>query len=347
MSYTQLTARVNDQALEVLNLPLLASGGEDVVRISIDFCALWDGYGKAAVFYRKGGPIYHIPVVNDAVVIPWEVMTTAGTLFFGVLGVAENTRTTEVIRLSVEQGAISEATAEPAEPTPEIYQQILAAYGLAEARLNNMMALHPGEGLLEYTFSDDVVEGKVVCNGSVAAISFYLNGAGTILAPGERYSVDLPKEFAPLFNAELSLVAGAAMSPAFEVNIPARDANLTAEVVKTILPEGEYSARLIITSNSEGDTSVELSGYRGYGTFAIAHIRIDELTDIRVGVDGSVYDSAGSAVREQVRNAAANEDLIVAAVNAYLEENPVETVSDEHINSLIDEKLGVIENGTY
>ena len=42
-----------------------------------------------------------------------------------------------------------------------------------------------------------------------------------------------------------------------------------------------------------------------------------------------------------------SDEQVQIAVDAYLEENPVESVSDEHINSLIDAKLGVIENGTY
>ena len=38
---------------------------------------------------------------------------------------------------------------------------------------------------------------------------------------------------------------------------------------------------------------------------------------------------------------------IAKAVADYLSKNPVEAVTDAHINSLIDAKLGVIENGTY
>ena len=49
---------------------------------------------------------------------------------------------------------------------------------------------------------------------------------------------------------------------------------------------------------------------------------------------------------EDLKNGVSDEQ-IQDAVNAYLAENPVEAVSDEHINALIDAKLGVIENGTY
>lgn len=43
----------------------------------------------------------------------------------------------------------------------------------------------------------------------------------------------------------------------------------------------------------------------------------------------------------------ATDEQVAAAVADYLAENPVESVSDEHINDLIDAKLGVIENGAY
>lgn len=126
MSYTKITAHIIDQTIQLVNVPLLASGGVDVVQIQCDFCALWDDYEKTAVFSRKGGPVYHIPLVDGAVVVPHEVLAEAGHFFFGVFGVKDNTRTTEVLTLKVVQGAITIATADPKDPTPSIYDQLLA-----------------------------------------------------------------------------------------------------------------------------------------------------------------------------------------------------------------------------
>lgn len=49
------------------------------------------------------------------------------------------------------------------------------------------------------------------------------------------------------------------------------------------------------------------------------------------------FDEAALAIKDYI-----NQELVSAIQD--LQEN---SVTDEHINSLIDEKLGVIENGTY
>jgi lysophospholipase L1-like esterase len=135
MSKTIITAHIIDQAVQLANMPLLASGSENVLQIRCDFCNLWEGYGKTAVFYRDKGKVYHIPLVGDVATVPWEVLTDEGHFYFGIMGVADNTRTTEVVRLNVSEGAITTATAEPEEPTPDIYQQLLSAYGALEAAI--------------------------------------------------------------------------------------------------------------------------------------------------------------------------------------------------------------------
>ena len=130
MSNTIITAHVIDQSIQLANLPKLASGSENVVQIRFDFCDLWAGYGKTAVFYKTEELIYHVALVDNVATVPSELLATAGSFSFSVLGVAENTRTTEVRTLDVEQG--TPTTGLPA-PTPDIYEQILAAVGAVQA----------------------------------------------------------------------------------------------------------------------------------------------------------------------------------------------------------------------
>lgn len=128
MSYTTITAHISDQTMQLTNLPNLASGSIGVLRIQCHFCDLWDGYGKSAVFYKDKDTVYHSLIVDDIVTVPHEVLAEAGYFYFGVMGIADNTRTTEVLKISVAQGAITSASAESVEPSPDIYAQILAQY---------------------------------------------------------------------------------------------------------------------------------------------------------------------------------------------------------------------------
>lgn len=140
MNKTTMKARVSDQHLILLNEPLIASGGVDEVKICFEFCNLWDGCGKTAVFYRDPETVFHVAIVEGQVTVPNEVLADAGSFYFGVMGSASNIRTTEVLRVKVVDGAPTEATANHEEPTPDIYQQILAAYGEMEQKVAEAVA---------------------------------------------------------------------------------------------------------------------------------------------------------------------------------------------------------------
>ena len=119
--YTTIKARVTDQTLLVTSIPKLASGGENVIRVEVTFDEMWDGLGKTAIFYRKENQVYHVVMKHDACVVPWEVMTEPGLLYFGILGTDGGVvRTTEVVVLSVDQGAITGQS--PLEPLPDVYK---------------------------------------------------------------------------------------------------------------------------------------------------------------------------------------------------------------------------------
>lgn len=141
MNPTMITARVSDQHLQLVNVPVIASGGVDVLQIRFEFCGLWTGCGKTAVFYRDEDKVYHVPVDDNLVTVPWEVLVDEGYFYFGVFGVKTNLRPTEVVKIKVSKGALTVATATPEEPTPDIYQQIMAAYGHMEDRLDETISL--------------------------------------------------------------------------------------------------------------------------------------------------------------------------------------------------------------
>lgn len=150
--YTIINAQCVDQALTITNLPKIASGGSNEVRVEIKFCELWDGLGKVAVFYRKKNKVFHVVLEDDACLVPWEVLTEPGTVHFGVIGATTGiTRTSDVVALKVEQGAITSAT--NCTPLPEVYQQILAVTGaltgslaVERSRIDNLIAGGTSDG---------------------------------------------------------------------------------------------------------------------------------------------------------------------------------------------------------
>jgi len=134
MNYTVISVQTEDQTLIVQNMPKLASGGSDEVKISVEFDPMWDGLEKTAVFYRKMGAVYHVAIdENNEVVVPYEVMKTKGAVYFGIFGENEAgaVRTSEVVAFDVVQGAAIENAA-GYEPPPDIYEEILAAAKNAE-----------------------------------------------------------------------------------------------------------------------------------------------------------------------------------------------------------------------
>ena len=78
MSYTQITARVTDQTIQLVNVPALASGSIGVLQIKCEFDQLWDGYGKTAVFYVTKENVYHVPLAQGVATVPHEVLSAKG-----------------------------------------------------------------------------------------------------------------------------------------------------------------------------------------------------------------------------------------------------------------------------
>lgn len=148
--YTTIKARVIDQTLQIVNIPKIASGGENVVRVEVTFDGNWTGYGKTAVFYHDASRVYHVVMQSDVCIVPREVLAEAGTLHFSIFGTSgADVRPTEEVKLTVSQGIVTGLA--PFEPLPDVYKQTLAAYGDVErelaverARLDNLAKLETG-----------------------------------------------------------------------------------------------------------------------------------------------------------------------------------------------------------
>lgn len=132
MGKTIIQVACTDQRLTAISSPLVASGGRGEDMVEFDFCPLWDGFEKTAVFYRFPEVAYHAVIVDNKCVIPHEVLRDEGAMYFGVFGAKDDiVRTSEVLRYNISKGAITKGTT-PSDPTPDIYAQILAKLAAIE-----------------------------------------------------------------------------------------------------------------------------------------------------------------------------------------------------------------------
>lgn len=150
---TIINAECVDQELIITNSPVIASGGIHENFVAFKFCSKWDGLGKTAVFYRNEKEQYcSVLDANNVCEIPHEVTDTEGTFYFGVFGVSDDTtKTSKVLKYKVTQGSKTESLNSSSEPTPDIYQQILSAYGTTNDAIEKEVSERKASILAEET----------------------------------------------------------------------------------------------------------------------------------------------------------------------------------------------------
>jgi hypothetical protein len=154
-----------DQTLTITNKPLVASGGQEENKMIFEFCSMWDGFSKTAVFFRNASEVYNVLIVNSECKIPNEVLQEEGKFYFGVYGVnGTQRRTSEVLTYEVTKGAYILGQ-EPSEPTPNIYTQmmdlhneILSKYETIFADINSLVADAVLQGVVNQNNTNELVQ---------------------------------------------------------------------------------------------------------------------------------------------------------------------------------------------
>ena len=128
----------DDQSLEVAVNPVITSGEENTVILHVDFSEDWNGFGKAAVFFteKNKNTLYEKVMTSGECIVPSEVMVNEGTFLVGIRGVnstSKQVKTTSLVKYKISKGtpAVIEFG-----PTPDVYQQLLTAYGKTDNSIN-------------------------------------------------------------------------------------------------------------------------------------------------------------------------------------------------------------------
>lgn len=127
MAQTVIRISCTDQTLKTIEAPVVSSGGIGENKVIFDFCPLWEGFSKIAVFSLNEDTPYQAVIGTDnSCVIPAEPLMSQGNLYIGVYGVNADgvKRTTSLLKYKIAQGALEGV--KPTEPTPDIYEQILS-----------------------------------------------------------------------------------------------------------------------------------------------------------------------------------------------------------------------------
>ena len=127
--------------LSAVLAPKLAPHNQNSVKLTVDFDSAWDGYGKSAIFHTKNNPTPYEKVLDaaDSCFVPAEVLAEPGYMFITIKGVKtidNSVKASARLKLKVSDGAPLFVVAEPSE---DVYKQLLAAYGSTNKKLSTAL----------------------------------------------------------------------------------------------------------------------------------------------------------------------------------------------------------------
>lgn len=125
--------QVDKSVLTIIEREILVSGAVSVYPVRFNFSNDWKGFSRVAIFYNnyEENPRKYSVLIDDSgmAYIPSEVLTDVdGTVYVGVCGESDSSQhlPTVIASLGIVQQGICDESSVASDPTPSIYQQILA-----------------------------------------------------------------------------------------------------------------------------------------------------------------------------------------------------------------------------
>lgn len=101
-----------DQVLNFENMPIITSGNQNVDKVHFDFCNLWDGFTKVAIFFQQKGELSYSLINADGTCnVPNSIMKMTGNIYICASGTSPNkeVRTTNILSYRIDEG-VAEAS---------------------------------------------------------------------------------------------------------------------------------------------------------------------------------------------------------------------------------------------
>ena len=357
----------NKSNLIVRYTELFTSGSAKVYYAEFSFSADWNGFAKVATF--RNGSVSKSVAVDETNIfeIPWEIFATPGTLECGITGTKEDGTTLPTIWATVapiKQGA--EIGDEAKEVTPDIYEQLISRLDKGVTQAQNA-AERAEAAAINQPYPNQVTgtwwvwnpeAGEYVDSGISSAAYTLPPMTGTALG-GAMADPAQKSDTQPVrIGADHKLYTapgGSASSPdVLCVNLSMGEGGtITADKTFVEITEAAGSGMCVIARYPP--VELQLTDYSNTNmefSLTVGALTIHVYCNSSDAWSFEPYTLTASDVGAipSPGTAAVGQTVVVKAVDGGgvpTEWEVVDVPSDEHINELIDTKLGVIENGSY
>ena len=340
---------------------MLVAGTVNDYTARFSFSADWDGYQRTAVFSADGVEREQL-LTDNACKVPWEVLLPGAYLKVGVYGTKDGSRLPTIWtshRQYIHDGA--GPTDEAADPSPVLAEQILQRMGdLGDlktedksslvAAINEVKETGGGGGTADHSKLKNRDAADQHPMSAITGLEQALDGKQPTgnyitkeLDPTVPEWAKQPQK--PAYTAqEVGALPDTAHIPSTAADVNAEPAGAVSQ--HNVSDAAHSDIRLLIQGLSERLSAVADSDDATLDQLSeiVAYIKsnknlIDAITTSKVNV-ADIVDNLTTNVANKPLSAAQG-----VALKALID--AVEVPSDDHINSLIDAKLGVIENGSY
>jgi len=96
-----------DQVLTFTNTPVITTGDQNIDKMEIDFCPLWEGFVKVGIFFQQKGEFsYSVINADGSCPIPNSILKLEGKIYFAVSGTnsKNQVRTSNIVCYTFEEG---------------------------------------------------------------------------------------------------------------------------------------------------------------------------------------------------------------------------------------------------